>query len=61
MTDPDPRDHGYSPALWLPGTRHFLRPDGHSICTYEQAVAEIAEAAVTALGNSLPQNGDEPQ
>jgi hypothetical protein len=45
MTEPDPRDFGYSPCLWLPGPRHFLRPNGLSICTYEVAVAEIAEAA----------------
>jgi hypothetical protein len=49
MTEPaDPRDHGYSPALWLPAARHWLRPDGLSICTHEVAVAEIVEAESAA-------------
>lgn len=44
MSDLDPRDHGYAPALWLPGGQHFLRPGGLSVCTREQALAELAEA-----------------
>ena len=41
MSDIDPRDYGYCPALWLPGGQHFLRPDGLSVCSREQALAEI--------------------
>ena len=42
--EPDPRQHGYMPALWVPGGRHFLTPDGHRVVTLEQALAEIDAA-----------------
>jgi hypothetical protein len=54
MTDPDPGDFGYMPCLWLPAARHWLRPDGLSICTHEVAVAEIAEKAATPEPEAEP-------
>jgi hypothetical protein len=42
---PDPREHGYMPALWMPGGQHFLTPDGHRVVTLEHALAEIDAAA----------------
>lgn len=44
----DPREHGYMPALWMPGGQHFLTPDGHRVVTLEQALAEIAERETAA-------------
>jgi hypothetical protein len=43
--DVDLIEHGFTRALWLFGEpKWYLRPDGLSICTEEEAIAEIRQA-----------------
>jgi len=43
MTDIELTQYGYSRALWLPQRDWWLRPNGLSVCSKEDALGEVRE------------------
>jgi hypothetical protein len=62
VTAEDLAAHGYMRALWLFGEpKHYLRPNGLSVCTEEEALREVAELVVDVLAaDGMAASGPSP-
>jgi hypothetical protein len=62
VTAEDLAAHGYMRALWLFGEpKQYLRPNGLSVCTEEEALREVAELVVDVLAaDGMAASGPSP-